>query len=112
MTFGYGGVEYPVSVLEGRAWKRKEVDKQLLTDLPAQNRSILIPALSIPSAISVEEYQNIVVTIDGSRFGILCITGTDPIRFFLHGIGDDATTDNNGDMLLDVGVGLDEDMLE
>jgi len=112
VTIGHGGVEYPVSVLEGRAWKRKEVDKQLLTDLPAQNRSILISAISLPPAIPIEEYQNITVTIDESRFGILCTTGTDPIRFFLYGIGEEVIPGDGEDMLIDVGVGFDEDMLE
>lgn len=95
------GIEYPVSCFNSKAFKRREVDGQLLQEIPAETISILIASETIPAAIPIEDYNKLTVVIDGEFFTVMFRTGTDIIRFYLKGSTEDGHDDSGNDVIVD-----------
>jgi hypothetical protein len=90
--------------MESKSWKRKEVDGQLLADLPQVTRVVIIPASQIPSIIAKSDYNNLRFVIDGEGYDTLFHVGTDQLTFMLRtgsevveNDDDDVPVDGDGD---------------
>ncbi len=102
-------VEYPVSCLNARAWKRKEVEGRLLQDIPSETRTIMISADSMPPSIPQEDYQKLTVVVNGEYFAVMFKTGTDLLRFFLKGAGE-LGVERESNVLVDDPVSFDDEI--
>ena len=100
----HNSISYPVSCMESKSWKRKEVDGQLLADLPQVTRVVIIPASQIPSIIAKSDSNNLRFVIDGEGYDTLFHVGTDQLTFMLRtgsevveNDDDDVPVDGDGD---------------
>jgi hypothetical protein len=83
VTLLYEDQSFAVNAIYSEGWSRKEVDGRLTTDEPLMTRTLTIAKSAIPSIVAKENYGAMRFIVEDTLYGVLKITGKDPLIVYL-----------------------------
>ncbi len=87
----HGPERYPVRVIEGKGFSRKEVDGRKVSDEPLGTFSLVIHRSAMPAGISRSHYALLKFEVEGIAYTVSSFWGYSVLRFVLkaaveHGV--------------------------
>jgi hypothetical protein len=79
----FGTDRYPVRVIEGKGYSRKEVDGRKVSEEPLGTFSLLIHKSAMPTEISRSNYALLKFEVDGVVYSVSSFWGYSVMRFVL-----------------------------